>query len=258
SDIVNMASYAPLFVNANDRRWNPDAIVFNSFQHYGTPSYWMQLFFSESNGATFLNSTLQATASNSLIASAITWENSADKKTYIRIKAVNFGASSVNLKISFNGLDPNSLQSSGSSKTVLTSPNLMDENSFVQPKKVAPINSLLQNVGKDMNVVVPPHSFTSLDLLKASSNLEMPGTSTTVLESLSNMILDQPLLAASHIASNNANASPSTTTSVQSRSAGPADCYAQQQLLATTAAIPESVHLRSCKVANVTKSGHAT
>ncbi|CAJ2671848.1 unnamed protein product [Trifolium pratense] len=86
SDIVNMASYAPLFVNANDRRWNPDAIVFNSFQHYGTPSYWMQLFFSESNGATFLNSTLQATASNSLIASAITWENSADKKTYIRIK----------------------------------------------------------------------------------------------------------------------------------------------------------------------------
>ncbi|MCI36202.1 alpha-L-arabinofuranosidase-like protein, partial [Trifolium medium] len=41
---------------------------------------------------------------------------------------------------------------------------------------VAPINSLLQNVGKDMNVVVPPHSFTSLDLLKASSNLEMPGS----------------------------------------------------------------------------------
>jgi len=134
----------------------------------------MQLFFSESNGATLLNSSLQATGSNSLIASAITWQNSADKKTYIRIKAVNFGASAVNLKISFNGLDPNSLQSSGSSKTVLTSPNLMDENSFLQPKKVAPINSLLQNVGKDMNVIVPPHSFISLDLLKASSNLKMP------------------------------------------------------------------------------------
>jgi alpha-N-arabinofuranosidase len=67
-------------------RWNPDAIVFNSFQLYGTPSYWMQLFFSESNGATLLNSSLQATGSNSLIASAITWQNSADKKTYIRIK----------------------------------------------------------------------------------------------------------------------------------------------------------------------------
>nr|TKW22660.1 hypothetical protein SEVIR_4G242900v2 [Setaria viridis] len=41
SDIVHMASYAPLFVNDNDRTWNPDAIVFNSWQHYGTPSYWM-------------------------------------------------------------------------------------------------------------------------------------------------------------------------------------------------------------------------
>nr|AFK33705.1 unknown [Medicago truncatula] len=168
-----MASYAPLFVNANDRRWNPDAIVFNSFQLYGTPSYWMQLFFSESNGATLLNSSLQTTASNSLVASAITWQNSVDKKNYIRIKAANFGTSAVNLKISFNGLDPNSLQSSGSTKTVLTSTNLMDENSFSQPKKVIPIQSLLQSVGKDMNVIVPPHSFTSFDLLKESSNLKM-------------------------------------------------------------------------------------
>ncbi|CAM0884957.1 unnamed protein product [Alopecurus aequalis] len=51
SDIVQMASYAPLFVNDNDRRWMPDAIVFNSWQQYGSPSYWMQTFFRESSGA---------------------------------------------------------------------------------------------------------------------------------------------------------------------------------------------------------------
>ncbi|WJX18719.1 non-reducing end alpha-L-arabinofuranosidase [Trifolium repens] len=101
---------AAFLIGIEKNRWNPNAIVFNSFQVYGTPSYWMQLFFSESNGATLLNSSLQATGSNSLIASAITWQNSADKKTCIRIK-------------------------------------------------VAPINSLVQNVGKDMNVMVPPHSF---------------------------------------------------------------------------------------------------
>lgn len=43
SDVIEMASYAPLFVNTNDRRWNPDAIVFNSWQSYGTPSYWVQV-----------------------------------------------------------------------------------------------------------------------------------------------------------------------------------------------------------------------
>ncbi|KAG5540622.1 hypothetical protein RHGRI_020744 [Rhododendron griersonianum] len=45
-NFAEMATYAPLFVNANDRRWNPDAIVFNSYQLYGTLSFWMQPFFS--------------------------------------------------------------------------------------------------------------------------------------------------------------------------------------------------------------------
>lgn len=44
-DHVQLASYAPLFVHAEDRRWNPDAIVFNSLQSYGTPSYWLQTMY---------------------------------------------------------------------------------------------------------------------------------------------------------------------------------------------------------------------
>ncbi|KAG4396153.1 hypothetical protein AAZX31_19G111700 [Glycine max] len=184
SDVIQMASYAPLFVNANDRRWNPDAIVFNSFQLYGTPSYWVQLFFSESSGATLLSTSLQAPSSNSLVASAITFQNSVDKKNYIRIKVVNFGTTAVNLKISLDGLEPNSLQLSGSTKTVLTSANVMDENSFSQPKKVVPIQSLLQNVEKDMNVTVPPRSFTSFDLLKQSSNLKMAGSDSSTWSSI--------------------------------------------------------------------------
>ncbi|KAJ6316893.1 hypothetical protein OIU78_020057, partial [Salix suchowensis] len=102
SDIVEMASYAPLFVNVNDRRWNPDAIVFNSSKHYGTPSYWVQKLFRESSGANLLDSKLQ-TNSSTLVASAITWQNS-DGKTYLKIKIVNFGNSKVNLKVSIDGL----------------------------------------------------------------------------------------------------------------------------------------------------------
>ncbi len=44
-DIVDMASYAPLFVNMDNRKWNPDLICFNSHQVYGTPSYWAQWLF---------------------------------------------------------------------------------------------------------------------------------------------------------------------------------------------------------------------
>lgn len=49
---------------------------------------------------------------------------------------VNFGSDTVNLKIYVDGLDPNSVKLSGSTKTMLTSSNLMDENSFNEPNKV--------------------------------------------------------------------------------------------------------------------------
>ena len=46
SDVVRMASYAPLFVNVNNRQWNPNAIVFDGTRSYGTPSYYVQRMFS--------------------------------------------------------------------------------------------------------------------------------------------------------------------------------------------------------------------
>ncbi|KAG2685355.1 hypothetical protein I3760_10G121600 [Carya illinoinensis] len=176
SDVVEMASYAPLFVNANDRRWNPDAIVFDSSQQYGTPSYWVQSFFAESSGATVLHTTLNS--NTSLIASAITWKDSDADKTYLKIKVVNFGSDQVNLTISVDGLEHNSIQLSGSTKSVLTSGNLMDENSFKEPTKVKPAFTMLENAGKDMDVILPPHSFTSFDLLTESSDLRTMATDT--------------------------------------------------------------------------------
>lgn len=46
SDVVILTSYAPLFVNVNDRRWNPDLICFDGTRSYGIPSYHVQQLFS--------------------------------------------------------------------------------------------------------------------------------------------------------------------------------------------------------------------
>ena len=50
SDVVTMASYAPLFVNVNHKRWNPDLINFDSSRVYGLPSYYVQQMFSQNAG----------------------------------------------------------------------------------------------------------------------------------------------------------------------------------------------------------------
>uniref|UniRef100_A0A453HR19 Uncharacterized protein n=1 Tax=Aegilops tauschii subsp. strangulata TaxID=200361 RepID=A0A453HR19_AEGTS len=65
-------------------RWTPDAIVFNSWQQYGTPSYWMQTFFGESSGAVIHPVRLNSSYSGSLAASAITWRDNED--IFLRIK----------------------------------------------------------------------------------------------------------------------------------------------------------------------------
>ncbi|XP_027351116.1 alpha-L-arabinofuranosidase 1-like [Abrus precatorius] len=164
SDHVIMASYAPLFVNANDRKWNPDAIVFNSNQVYGTPSYWVQYLFRESSGATLLKSQLQTPAPYSTAASAIFWQNPQDKKTYLKIKVANLANNQVNLKISLNGFASSDLTKS--TKTMLTSANALDENSFTDPEKIIPKQGPLENPGNQMNVILPPVSLTVIDLLK--------------------------------------------------------------------------------------------
>ncbi|XP_062215767.1 alpha-L-arabinofuranosidase 1-like isoform X1 [Phragmites australis] len=168
SDVVEMASCAPLFANDNDRRWNPDAIVFNSWQHYGCPNYWMLHFFKDSSGATLHPATIQLSNYDQLVTSAITWKNPQDGNTYLKIKVVNFGNQVVSLNISVTGLETE-IQTFGSIKTVLTSGRLRDENSFQQPDKVVPVASPITNAREQMGVVLDSYSLTSFDLLVDSS-----------------------------------------------------------------------------------------
>ncbi|EEC75141.1 hypothetical protein OsI_11337 [Oryza sativa Indica Group] len=173
SDVVEMASCAPLFVNDNDRGFSPDAIVFNSWQHYGCPNYWMLHFFKDSSGATLHPLTIQVSNYDQLAASALTWQNSNDGNTYLKIKVVNFGNKAVNLNIAVAGLE-NGIQEFGSIKTVLTSGWLRDENSFQQPDKVVPAASPITNAGEQMGVIVDPYSLTSFDLLLDTNTDKYP------------------------------------------------------------------------------------
>ncbi|HEY3412556.1 MAG TPA: alpha-L-arabinofuranosidase C-terminal domain-containing protein [Armatimonadota bacterium] len=59
SDIVEMASYAPLFANVNYKKWNPDLINFDSSRAYGTPSYYVQKLFQDYKGDAVLPLTLE-------------------------------------------------------------------------------------------------------------------------------------------------------------------------------------------------------
>ncbi len=81
SDIVVMASYAPLLVNINDRRWNPDLVCFDNTNVYGTPSYYVQKLFSENRGDFVLPVNVKVEKDTGIISGAIgvgTWLTQAE------------------------------------------------------------------------------------------------------------------------------------------------------------------------------------
>jgi alpha-L-arabinofuranosidase len=62
ADVVIMSSYAPLFVNVNDRKWNPDLIQFDSSRVAGIPSYHVQKLFATNRPDVVLPVEVQAAA----------------------------------------------------------------------------------------------------------------------------------------------------------------------------------------------------
>jgi len=60
SDVVVMASYAPLFVNVNHKRWPINLINFDSSRVFGLPSYYVQQLFSTNRGTVVLPTQVQS------------------------------------------------------------------------------------------------------------------------------------------------------------------------------------------------------
>ena len=70
SDIVQMASYAPLFANMNGIQWLPDMVYYDSSRgFFGTPSYYVQELFSQNRGDTVLPGIIAITTNSANAAS---------------------------------------------------------------------------------------------------------------------------------------------------------------------------------------------
>ncbi|HEY1663012.1 MAG TPA: alpha-L-arabinofuranosidase C-terminal domain-containing protein [Verrucomicrobiae bacterium] len=65
SDVVQMASYAPLFANLNGTQWLPDMIYYDSARGlFGTPSYYVQELFGQNRGDVVLPGTAVITTNS--------------------------------------------------------------------------------------------------------------------------------------------------------------------------------------------------
>jgi alpha-N-arabinofuranosidase len=102
ADVVQLASYAPLFAHVDGWQWTPDLIWFDNLKSFGTADYYVQKLFSNNKGThvlPLLRDNKPLTGQNGLYASAVSDRNSGD----IILKLVNTTDKSQKITIFLEG-----------------------------------------------------------------------------------------------------------------------------------------------------------
>ncbi|MDR6943161.1 alpha-L-arabinofuranosidase C-terminal domain-containing protein [Mucilaginibacter pocheonensis] len=160
ADVVNMASYAPLFAHVEGWQWTPDLIWFDNLKSYGTPNYYVQQLFSVNKGT----DVVPLTQNNDAVAGQDGCYATAclDNNTHeLIIKFVNSTTSAQNVSFNITG-------SAGYQKqatiTTLQSDNGNAENSLEKPNAVSPVQRTITVNGHTLKVNIEPRSFKVIRL----------------------------------------------------------------------------------------------
>ena len=158
SDLIIMASYAPLFVNVNPggMQWATDLIGYDALSSYGSPSYWTQVMFSSHLGTEVVASTLDNAPAR--VYASVTRD---DAKHKLFVKVVNATSTAQPLAIALTGVKkvaPQATLTTMSGKT----PNAT--NSITHPDAVVPVVRKVPIAGPKFTQTFAPYSVNVLEL----------------------------------------------------------------------------------------------
>jgi alpha-N-arabinofuranosidase len=158
SDLIIMASYAPLFVNVNPggMQWATDLIGYDALSSYGSPSYWTQVMFSSHLGTEVVASTLDNAPAR--VFASVTRD---DAKHKLFVKVVNATSTPQPLSIALTGVAkvaPQATLTTMSGKT----PNAT--NSITHPDAVVPVVRKVPIAGPKFTQTFAPYSVNVLEL----------------------------------------------------------------------------------------------
>ncbi len=156
ADVVQMASYAPLFAHIDGWQWAPDLIWVDNLRLYGTPEYYVQKLFSLNKGTKVVPITLNnevVAGQDSLYASAVMDA----AKNELVVKIVNASGKEQVSMLAVEGVKK--LATVGK-LTVMRSADMYQANSFEQPLAISPQESTIAVKSKKVTYTVTPYSFT--------------------------------------------------------------------------------------------------
>lgn len=139
ADVVDMATYAPLFAHVDGWQWRPDMIWYDNTRMFKTVSYYVQQMYACNKGTNVLPLTMNGKAvagqegQDGLFASAVV-----DKqKGEVIVKVANTSDKTQEVTLNLNGLKG----SRSASLTTLQCDNMDTENTLDNPNKIRPVET---------------------------------------------------------------------------------------------------------------------
>lgn len=139
ADVVDMATYAPLFAHVDGWQWRPDMIWYDNTRMFKTVSYYVQQMYACNKGTNVLPLTMNGKAvagqegQDGLFASAVV-----DKqKGEVIVKVANTSDKTQEVTLNLNGLKG----SRSASLTTLQCDNMDAENTLDNPNMIRPIET---------------------------------------------------------------------------------------------------------------------
>jgi len=158
SDIVVMASYAPLLVNVSPgaMQWRPNLIGYDALSSYGSPSYYAQVMFSNHLGTEVVETKLQGAGPRFF--DSVTRDAS---KGVLYVKLVNASAEAQALELKLAGA------AHVRNRAVLVSLRAKTKdatNTIANPKNIVPVTTTIEGMGANLRHTVPPYSIQILEV----------------------------------------------------------------------------------------------
>ncbi len=150
SDLIVMASYAPLLVNVNPggMQWESDLIGYDAMSSYGSPSYYAQGLFAQSLGTDVPEST--KTGGSERLVYSVTSDAS-----HLYLKLVNATSTAQPIALHLNGAGK---IAKDAAVDTIGGTNPSQTNSITDPRHIVPVHSVLHGAGAAMQHTVPAYS----------------------------------------------------------------------------------------------------
>lgn len=161
ADVVDMATYAPLFAHVDGWQWCPDMIWYDNTRMFKSVSYYVQQMYACNKGTNVLPLTMNGKSvagqegQDGLFASAVVDK----KKGEIIVKVANTSDKAQDVTLNLNGLKG----SHSATATTLQSDNMDAENTLDNPNLIRPVETTATCVSKKnmtvLNDKLPAKSF---------------------------------------------------------------------------------------------------